>query len=111
MRKYYDEIARIAGNVVTVKAGGVGYDELAAVVSDRGTSLAQVIRLEGEYASLQIFAGTQGVSTRDKVRFLGHPMQMPSPRRSWAGSSTARAGRGTGVPRSTRRPSPSVRRR
>jgi len=77
MRKYYDEIARIAGNVVTVKAGGVGYDELAAVVSDRGTSLAQVIRLEGEYASLQIFAGTQGVSTRDKVRFLGHPMQMP----------------------------------
>ncbi|HAK96595.1 MAG TPA: V-type ATP synthase subunit B [Planctomycetes bacterium] len=77
MRKYYDEIMRIAGNVVTVRADGVGYDELAAIVSDRGTSLAQVIRLEGDHASLQIFAGTQGVSTSDKVRFFGHPMQVP----------------------------------
>jgi V/A-type H+-transporting ATPase subunit B len=77
MRKYYDEITRIAGNVVTVTAGGVGYDELAVITTDRGPSLAQVIRLGGDQVSLQVFAGTQGVSTGDKVRFLGHPMQVP----------------------------------
>jgi len=77
MRKYYDQITRIAGNVVTVCATGVGYDELAVVTSGRGTSLAQVIHLENDQVSLQVFAGTQGVSTGDRVRFLGRPMQVP----------------------------------
>jgi V/A-type H+-transporting ATPase subunit B len=77
MRKYYDEITRIAGNVVTVSAGGVGYDELAIIQTDNGASLAQVIRLEGHQVSLQVFAGTEGVSTGDRVRFLGRPMQVP----------------------------------
>ncbi|MBS3733389.1 MAG: V-type ATP synthase subunit B [Phycisphaerae bacterium] len=77
MRKYYDEITRIAGNVVTVRAEGVSYDELAVITTDRGPSLAQVIRLEADQVSLQIFAGTSGVSTGDKVRFLGRPMQVP----------------------------------
>lgn len=77
MRKYYDDITRIAGNVVTVRAPHVGNDELAVIRSDRGDSLAQVIRLEGQHASLQVFAGTQGVSSRDRVRFLHRPMQVP----------------------------------
>lgn len=77
MRKYYDEITRIAGNVVSITATGVGYDELAVISGARGESLAQVIRLEGDQVSLQIFAGTQGVSTGDRVRFLGRPMQVP----------------------------------
>ena len=77
MRKYYDGITRIAGSVITISAKGVGYDELAVITSNRGTSLAQVIRLEADQVSLQVFAGTQGVSTGDKVRFLGHPMQVP----------------------------------
>ncbi|HET6441837.1 MAG TPA: V-type ATP synthase subunit B [Phycisphaerae bacterium] len=77
MRKYFDEITRISGNVLTVEARGVGYDELAVVTSERGTSLATVIRLEGDQVSLQVFAGTQGVSTNDRVHFLGRPMQVP----------------------------------
>ena len=77
MRKYYDEITRIAGNVVTVKAAGVGYDELAVITTDHGTSLAQVIHVRYDEVSLQVFAGTQGVSTGDKVRFLGHAMRVP----------------------------------
>ncbi|MBN1441536.1 MAG: V-type ATP synthase subunit B [Planctomycetes bacterium] len=76
MRKYFDEIIRIAGNVVTVKAPGIGYDELAVITTDRGSSLAQVIRLEEDRVSLQIFSGTQGVSTGDRLRFLGRPMQV-----------------------------------
>jgi len=77
MRKYYDKITRIAGNVVTVTAGGIRYEELAVLTTRRGPSLAQVIRLEGDQVSLQVFAGTQGVSTGDRVRFLGRPMQVP----------------------------------
>jgi len=77
MRKYYDQIIRIAGNVVTVNATGVGYDELAVVTSERQSSLAQVIRLEGEQVSLQVFSGTQGVSTGDRIRFLGKSMEVP----------------------------------
>jgi V/A-type H+-transporting ATPase subunit B len=77
MRKYFDEITRIAGNVVTVKATGVGYNELAVIDTPAGQSLAQVIRLSGDEVSLQIFAGTQGVSTGDRVRFLGKPMEVP----------------------------------
>ena len=77
MRKYFDQITRIAGNVVTVAAEGVGYDELAVISTGKGSSLAQVIHLEGDQVSLQVFAGTQGVSTGDRVRFLGRPMQVP----------------------------------
>lgn len=77
MRKYYDQIIRIAGNVVTVNATDVGYDELAVVSSERQSSLAQVIRLEGEQVSLQVFSGTQGISTGDRIRFLGKSMQVP----------------------------------
>jgi V/A-type H+-transporting ATPase subunit B len=77
MRKYFDEIRRIAGNVVTVNASGVGYDELAVIQSKHGESLAQVIRLEGQQVSLQVFAGSQGVSNTDRVRFQQRPMQVP----------------------------------
>jgi V/A-type H+-transporting ATPase subunit B len=77
MRKCYDRITRIAGNVVTVLARGVGYDELAVLSGEKGSSLAQVIRLDGDEVSLQVFAGTEGVSTTDRVRFLGHPMRVP----------------------------------
>ena len=77
MRKYYDQITRSAGNVVTVTASDVGYDELAVITTRTGSSLAQVIHLEGDQVSLQVFAGTQGVSTGDRVHFLGHAMQVP----------------------------------
>ncbi|MCE5278006.1 MAG: V-type ATP synthase subunit B [Planctomycetaceae bacterium] len=77
MRKYFNQIMRIAGNVVTVAADNVGYEELAMIVSQRRSSLAQVIHLESDQVSLQVFTGTQGISTSDRVRFLGRPMQVP----------------------------------
>jgi V/A-type H+/Na+-transporting ATPase subunit B len=75
MRKYFDGIRRIAGNVVTVQATGVGYEELAVVTGHRVSSLAQVIRLDGGEVSLQVFGGTRGLSTTDRIRFLGRPMR------------------------------------
>lgn len=98
MRKYFDAIQRIAGNVVTVNAAGVGYDDLAVINSTRGESLAQVIRLDGEQVSLQVFAGAQGVSNNDRVRFLHRPMQVPFSEgllgRVFDGSARPRDGRG-----------------
>ena len=77
MRRYYDEITGIAGSVVKVTASGVAYEEMATITTSLGASLAQVIRLESDQVSLQVFAGTQGVSTGDRVRFFGRPMQVP----------------------------------
>lgn len=76
MQKVYSQIKRIAGDVITVEADGVAYKELAEVNSDFGMSLAQVIRLEGKDVSLQVLAGSRGVSTKDKVRFLKRQIQV-----------------------------------
>jgi V/A-type H+-transporting ATPase subunit B len=78
MHKVYTNIIQIAGDVITVEAEDVSYNEIAEVTSARGISLAQVIRLDGKKVSLQVFAGSKGVSIRDRVRFLGHPMQISS---------------------------------
>ncbi|HMP89978.1 MAG TPA: V-type ATP synthase subunit B [Kiritimatiellia bacterium] len=77
MRKVYQKIDQIAGNVIVVKADGIGYRELAEVKSQFGTSLAQVIRLDGEWVYLQVFTGSRGVSTDSEVRFLGRTMEVP----------------------------------
>ncbi len=76
MKKVYSRIEAIAGNVITVTASDVLYGELAMVSSARRSSLAEVIRLHENKVSLQVFAGSRGISTGDKVRFLGHPMRV-----------------------------------
>jgi len=76
MQKVYTNISQIAGDVITVEAEGVGNAEIAQVFTARGTSLAQVIRLDQKKVALQVFAGSRGVSTGDKVRFLGHTMRI-----------------------------------
>ncbi len=102
MRKVYsdiDNIDQITGNVVRLKACNVGYEDLAMIESGRGTSLAQVIKLDGEQVYLQIFAGTKGVSTGDRVRFFGHSMKV-----SFSENLLGRIFRGNGVPRDGRAP-------
>jgi len=77
MHKVYHKVENIAGNVITVKAAGVKYNELAKVSSRLGTSLAQVIKLDKDLVSLQVFAGATGIATDAKVRFMGRAMQVP----------------------------------
>ncbi len=77
MQKVYTHIKSIIGNIITVEATDVKYGDLAVISSDLNTSLATVIKLDNNIVSLQVFAGAQGVSTQDKVRFLGKPMQVP----------------------------------
>ncbi|MFA4984776.1 MAG: V-type ATP synthase subunit B [Candidatus Omnitrophota bacterium] len=78
MYKVYTNIVQISGDVITVEASGIGYSDIAQVNTRRGVSLAQVIRLDGNKVYLQVFAGSRGISTGDKVRFLGHPMRIAS---------------------------------
>ncbi|MCK4542024.1 MAG: V-type ATP synthase subunit B [Spirochaetales bacterium] len=94
MRKVYSRIESIAGNVITVSAENIKYGDLAEVRSSHGTSLANVIRLEGQTVSLQVFAGSRGISTGDEVRFLGHPMQV-----SFSDNLLGRIFDGSGKPR------------
>ncbi|MBR0090567.1 MAG: V-type ATP synthase subunit B [Lachnospiraceae bacterium] len=90
MQKVYTKIESIVGNVVTVRAEGVRNADLAMV----GDSYANVIKLDGDMVSLQVFAGAQGVSTTDEVRFLGRPMMV-----SFSDHLLGRIFDGAGVPR------------
>ena len=90
MQKVYTKIESIVGNVITVRAKGVRNADLALV----GDSYASVIKLDKDKVSLQVFAGAQGVSTTDPVRFLGRPMMV-----SFSDHLLGRIFDGTGVPR------------
>ena len=99
MRQVHHRITRIAGNVITVDAEDVGYNDLAEVTSSRGVSLAQVIRLQDNVVSLQVFAGSRGICTGDEVRFLGRPMRV-----STSENLLGRVFTGSGKPRDGRPP-------
>ncbi len=94
MRKVYRKIDQIAGNVITLRAGGVASRELALVRSTRGESMAQVIRLDGENVYLQVFAGSRGIATDAEVQFLGHSMRV-----AFSDDLLGRVFDGSGVPR------------
>ena len=76
MEKVYTKIDSIVGNVITVRAEGVRNNDLAEITTSSGTGYANVIKLDGDKVSLQVFQGGQGVSTGDSVRFLGVPMRV-----------------------------------
>ncbi len=94
MNKVFNRIESITGNVITVKADGVRYNELAQINTRFGKSLAQVNKIDGDIVSLQVFAGGQGVSTGDEVRFLGHEMRV-----SFSEDLLGRIFNGSGEPR------------
>ncbi len=94
MNKVYNRIESITGNVITVKATGVRYNELAQINTRFGKSLAQVNKIDGDVVSLQVFAGGQGISTGDEIRFLGHEMRV-----SFSEDLLGRIFNGSGEPR------------
>ena len=94
MNKVFNRIESITGNVITVKAEGVCNNELAVINTRFGKSLAQVNKIDGDIVSLQVFAGGQGVSTGDEVRFSGHEMRV-----SFSEDLLGRIFNGSGEPR------------
>ena len=66
-QKVYTKITQIPKATCSLKAQGVGNDELA-IVNGR---LAQVVKIWGEDITLQVFSGTEGIPTNAEVTFLG----------------------------------------
>ena len=71
-QKIYTKLTNITKATVTLKATGIGYDEIASV----NGKLAQVVKITGDDITLQIFEGTEGIPTNAEVTFLGRPPQL-----------------------------------
>ncbi|MEO0333078.1 MAG: V-type ATP synthase subunit B, partial [Bacteroidota bacterium] len=68
-QRIYTKISKITKATCEIQAKGVRYGELASV-ADRP---AQVISVVGDRVTLQIFAGTEGLSSTSEVLFSGMP--------------------------------------
>ena len=66
-QKIYTKIIQITKATCSLKATGVGNDELATVDG----KLAQVVKIMGDEVTLQVFEGTEGIPTNAEVIFLG----------------------------------------
>jgi len=66
-QKIYTKITQITKATCSLKAEGVGNDELALVDG----RLAQVVKIWGDTITLQVFSGTEGIPTDAEVTFLG----------------------------------------
>ena len=71
-QKIYTKIDNITKATVSLRAQGVGNDELATV----GGKLAQVVKIMGDQVTLQVFAGTEGITTDSEVIFHGEPPKL-----------------------------------
>ncbi len=98
----YSRVLEIVGDIVKVsvqetptgEAPSVRLGDLGMVRAETGhSSLAQVIQIDQNRISLQVFSGTKGMSTKATTRFLGHPMQV-----IYSQNILGRVFRGTGEP-------------
>lgn len=94
MKKVHDRINDMRGNLITVTASGVSLGELARIEKKDGTTtLASVLRFEADQVTLQVFGGTRGISTGDRVTFLKREMEA-----TYGESLLGRRLNGAGVP-------------
>jgi len=90
----HTRVRDIVGDVIRVAVRGVALGDLALVEDVNGeASYARVIELNRDLATLQVFAGGRGMSTRASVRFLGHPL-----RATYSHNILGRIFRGSGDP-------------
>ncbi|RAP38692.1 V-type ATP synthase subunit B [Legionella quinlivanii] len=82
---HYKNIREITGDILKISIPQVEnhvvsrprLDDLALIHTSEGaTLLAQIINLQKEIASLQVFGSTKGLSTDSSVSLLGHPMRV-----------------------------------
>ncbi len=91
---HHTRIVDIVGDLIRVRAPGVAMGESALIDNvDGERSVAVVVELDGELASLQVFGGGMGVSSEARVRFLGHALRATCSR-----NVLGRIFRGTGEP-------------
>ncbi|MCL2738873.1 MAG: V-type ATP synthase subunit B [Bacteroidales bacterium] len=68
-QRIYTKLEGITRATVSLRAQGVSNDELATVAG----RLAQVVKINGDMITLQIFAGTENIPTNAEVVFHGEP--------------------------------------
>ncbi len=68
-QKIYTQLTKITKATVSLQAENVGNEEMAMVDG----RYAQVVRIMRDEVTLQIFAGTEGISTTAEIIFLGKP--------------------------------------
>ena len=66
-QKVYTKIEQITKATISLKATGVGNEEIALV----NGKLAQVVKVLGDEVTLQVFGGTEGIPTNAEVVFFG----------------------------------------
>ena len=66
-QKIYTKISQITKATCSLKATGVGAEELATI----NGKLAQVVKIQGDNVTLQVFEGTGGIPTNAEVVFMG----------------------------------------
>lgn len=76
MKKIYNRILDMRGNILTVMAENVSLGEMAQISKSNGDILyAFVLKIDGKKVTLQAFENTRGLSTNDQITFLGKQMQ------------------------------------
>ncbi len=68
-QRIYTKIEQLTKATCTVRATGVGNEELALVHG----RLGQVVKIMEDEVTLQIFSGTEGIPTNAEVAFFGKP--------------------------------------
>ena len=98
----YSRILEIVGDIVKVHvpvnadstAANVAFGDLGVVTESSGfRSLARVIRLDGDVASLQVFHGTKGLSSSASEQLLGYTLRV-----TYSANILGRVFRGDGEP-------------
>lgn len=68
-QKIYTKLTKITKATVSLKAENIGNEEMAMVDG----RYAQVVRIMKDEVTLQVFSGTEGISTQTEIIFLGRP--------------------------------------
>jgi V/A-type H+-transporting ATPase subunit B len=71
-QKIYTKIEQITKATISLKATGVGNEEIALV----NGRLAQVVKILGDEVTLQVYGGTEGIPTNAEVIFFGRSAQL-----------------------------------
>lgn len=71
-QKVFSKLTHITKATCTVSARGVGYEEMAYVAGRP----AQVVRIQDDLVTLQVFSGTLGLPSDAEVVFMGHAPQI-----------------------------------
>lgn len=94
MRKVYERIQALRGNLIMVTSDKARLGEMARIEKgDKTSAYASVLRFEGNQVTLQVFGGTRGISTGDRVVFLERAMEV-----TYGKALLGRRFNGSGVP-------------